>query len=131
MRGPYETSAEKFSDCVCKILELGGGYTIYESVMKCGVSYPTVKNYLTINLFDIQQVTAKKCKRLIKPEKISRLYPGFKVIEAIGGSGDSTTRDPCTTELASDVDDVSRRSLWRLPYKHGHTRLLLRFHDVV
>lgn len=131
MRGPYETSAEKFSNCVCKILELGGGYTIYESVIKCGVSYPTVKNYLTINLLEIQQVTAKKCKRLIKPEKISRSYPGFKVIEAIGGSGDYTERDLCTTELASDVDDVSRRSFWRHPHRHRHTRFLSRFHGVV
>jgi hypothetical protein len=116
MRGPYEPSAEKFVDCVCQTLEINKSYTVYEAKKECGVSYETIRTYLTIGLHDIALRTAKKCKRILKPENVERVYKGFKVNPVIGDTGDSEAkkRDPCKTELASDEDD--NRETWR-PFK--------------
>jgi hypothetical protein len=108
MRGPYKPSAKKFVNCICQTLEVNESYTIYEARKKCNISYETIRTYLTIGLHDIVRRTAKKCKRLVKPEDVERSYKGFKITKAIGGS---KKRDPCKTELASDEDD--NRVTWR------------------
>jgi hypothetical protein len=105
MRGPYETSLNEFADCVCNVLESSKSYTYSQARQKCGLSYTTVRDYATMGLSDVNIRIGEKCNRGIRPQDITTIHPGFKVLPIDEGS---LTPDSCTTEL---VDTQPRKQL--------------------
>lgn len=118
MRGPYESSIREVVECVCEVLAEGKSYTYNQARKKCGVSYRTVKDYATLRRFEVNIRTRKDCGRHIKPEKISKSYPGFRVVHSLGGG--SLHSDPCTTELASETRRANNKSMGIT--SNGHSR---------
>ena len=96
MRGPYETSLNGFVECVCTVLEEGEAYTFNQARKKCGVSYQTVKEYVTLESHDVNLRIVEECGRSVKPEDIRRTYPGLRVYPSGDRSSpsDSSTMEP-------------------------------------
>jgi hypothetical protein len=103
LRGPYETSLNEFVDCVCTVLEEGKSYTYNQARKKCGVSYQTVEDYVTIERSDVNLRIVEECGRSVKPEDIRRTYPGLRVYPL----GDGLSHpDSCLTELGKETENV-------------------------
>jgi len=118
MKGPYESSLREFVECVCEVLVEGESYTYNQARIKCEMSYRTVKDYATIEQYEANWRVAEKCRRRIKPEKIYKSYPGFRVVHSLGGG--SLHSDPCTTELASEARRANNKSMEIT--SNGHSR---------
>jgi hypothetical protein len=102
LRGPYETSLNEFVDCVCTVLEEGKSYTYNQARKKCGVSYQTVEDYVTIERSDVNLRIVEECGRSVKPEDIRRTYPGLRVYPL----GDGLSHpDSCLTELGKETEN--------------------------
>ena len=100
-RGPYETSLIKFAECTCTVLELGEAYTLNEAREKCGIGHRTIRNYVTVNLSDVNLELEEECGRIIKREDVSRTlkFPGFKVGKSLPRARKVTSvSEQCTVE---------------------------------
>jgi hypothetical protein len=98
-RGPYETSLTKFAECTCTVLELGEAYTLNEARKKCEIGHRTIRNYVTVNLSDVNLELEEECGRIIKREDVSRTlkFPGFKVGKSLPRKVTSVS-EQCTVE---------------------------------
>jgi hypothetical protein len=88
-------------ECVCTILEEGEAYTFNQARKKCRVSYETVKEYVTMERHDVNLRIVEECGRSVKPEDISKTYPGLRVYPLGERSSPS---DPSPTELGRETE---------------------------